>query len=98
MDAVTQNNFYASSILFGRKSKGDFFGLKFKNKSKSFTLRLHVVCWQTWCVELYKDETPVTSFYLVQIGEKTPTLELRNSRVYPRGYNFDIRNAEVYTN
>lgn len=92
-------NYYASSILLGRKSKGHFFGLKYVNKSKDYLLRIRVVCWQTWLVEIYEDtsEKLLDSFCIHQEGENLPTLELKNSRVYKHGYYYKFKNAEIYT-
>lgn len=89
--------YYASSVLIGRKSKGCFFGLNYVNRSKYYLLRIHVVCWQTWLIEIYDDtsEKLLDSFYVHQREENTPTIELRNSRVYKHGYNYKFKNADI---
>lgn len=90
-------NFYASSVIIGRKSKGCFFGLNYVNKSKDYLLRIHVVCWQTWLVEIYDNTSkkPIDSFFVYQREEELPTIELRNSRVYKHGYNYKFKNAFI---
>ena len=97
---MESNNFYASSTIIGRKSKGSFFGLKYRNRSKHYKIRIHVVHWQTWFVELYdaNDDIKETSFYLQQVGKAAPSIEIRDSNVYKNGYRYCYENAEVYTN
>lgn len=100
MYEVTQNNFYASSTIIGRKSEGSFFGLKYRNKSKHYKVRIHVVHWQTWFVELYNDNDGIkeTAFYLHQVGEAAPSIEIRDSNAYKIGYRYCWENAEVSEN
>lgn len=101
MDKVTQNNFYAVSPFFGRKSGGTFFGLDIRNRSKRYKVRASVVCWQTWYVEIVRDINgeilPRTNFYIKQTGEETPTLVLKDTRLYKHGWNVNVKNAEIYS-
>lgn len=91
-------NYYAESPLLERKNSGVFYGLKFRNISKYFKMKICVVCWQTWFIEIYnsRDNTLENSFYIHQNNNEEPVMcELRNCKY---GYTFIVKNAEVTHN
>lgn len=92
-------NYYAKSVILGRKSSGTFFGLKYENKSKHYKMQITAVCWQTWAVDIIDADTekPVDRFTMKQSGEKTPSLELSDSRFYKKGYHYEASNCEMYS-
>lgn len=91
-------NYYAKSVLIGRNSHGHFFGLNYKNESKYYRIQIFAVTWQVWAIDVYIGNTLAVTYMLHQTGPELPTFELRNSKVYKHGYQYNITGAELYSN
>ena len=92
-------NYYAKSPVLGRGSSGTFFGLKYKNKSKNYKMRIYCVCWQTWAVDIIDADTekPVDRYMLKQIEEKNTSFTLKDTKVYKTGWHWEITGCEMYS-
>lgn len=91
-------NYYAKSILIGRNSHGNFFGLNYKNESKRYRIQIFAVTWQVWAIDVYIGDTLVNTAMLHQTGPELPTFEIRNSKAYKYGYCYSVSGAELYAN
>lgn len=61
-------------------------------------MKIYVVCWQTWFVEIYdsRDNNLENAFYLRQGSREEPVVfELGDSKVYKDGYRYHWENANV---
>lgn len=90
-------NYYAKSPVLGRVSRGSFYGLKYKNKSKHYRVRIYCVCRQTWVVDIIDEESDKVFDILMlrQAEEKTPYFELSDSPVYKHGYHWKSTACEI---
>lgn len=91
-------NYYAKSVLIGRNSHGNFFGLNYKNESKYYRIQIFAVTWQVWAIDIYVGDILVDTAMLHQTGPELPTFEIRNSKVYKHGYYYSVSGAELYSN